>query len=347
VWAARRSRSSLINSLEELYRASWLADERELQVAEAQHEHQVAIHHGRGRRGRFSGCMAGTFRLEDVVGRGAMGEVYKGAHLATGQKVAVKIFHGGGGSIQKAPERFLREGEIARGVVATNVVRVLDVGQMTDGVPYIAMEYLEGEDLAGRLRKSGTLEMEAVVDLVHQVALGLEAVHDAGIVHRDLKPQNIFRSETPRGHIWKILDFGVSKMEAAGMTLTENQVVGTPAYMSPEQARGDDLDARSDIFTLSAVVYRCLTGRSPFAAREVPEVLYKIVYHYPPPPRHFAPTINLDVERVLALGLSKNPVHRFQTIGQLARALGDARKGRLSEGMRVRAEALMKLSGWH
>ena len=109
--------------------------------------------------------------------------------------------------------------------------------------------------------------MEAVVDLVHQVALGLEAVHDAGIVHRDLKPQNIFCSETPRGQIWKILDFGVSKMEAAGMTLTENQVVGTPAYMSPEQARGDDLDARSDIFTLSAVVYRCLTGRSPFAAR--------------------------------------------------------------------------------
>jgi len=291
--------------------------------------------------------MAGTFRLEDVVGRGAMGEVYKGAHLATGQKVAVKIFHGGGASIQKAPERFLREGEIARGVVATNVVRVLDVGQMTDGVPYIAMEYLEGEDLAGSLRKTGTLEMDAVVDLVHQVALGLEAVHEAGIVHRDLKPQNIFRSETPRGHIWKILDFGVSKMEAAGMTLTENQVVGTPAYMSPEQARGDSLDARSDIFTLSAVIYRCLTGRSPFAAREVPEVLYKIVYHYPPPPRHFAPTINIDVERVLALGLSKNPVHRFQTIGQLARALGDARKGRLSEGMRVRAEALMKLSGWH
>src|SRR5262249_15925656 len=147
-----------------------------------------------------------------------------------------------------------------------NLVEVLETGQAPDGSPYIVMELLDGQDLGAILRDQTSLPLSEVVNLVEQVAQGLTVLHQAGVVHRDLKPQNLFRV-LGRPPIWKILDYGVSKVTGEG-TMTENQLVGTPGYMSPEQVEGEHVDLRADVFSLGAVAYRAITGRRPFSGTD-------------------------------------------------------------------------------
>jgi serine/threonine-protein kinase len=221
-------------------------------------------------------------------------------------------------------------------------VRVLDLGQAAGGTPFIAMELLDGQDLGWHLRRRPQMSLEEVVDLTEQVAVGLEAAHAAGIVHRDLKPQNLFLSSG----VWKILDFGVAKLRGSDGTLTKGAVVGTPGYMSPEQARGQEAETRSDLFSLGAVIYRALTGQPPFAGADLPESLFQIVYGMPARPSALVAQLSPDVDAVLAIALAKHADDRFANPSELAQALRAAAAGRLSAALRARAGELIAKLPW-
>jgi serine/threonine-protein kinase len=181
-----------------------------------------------------------------------------------------------------------------------------------------------------------------------EVAAGLTAAHEAGVVHRDLKPQNIFCAEqgAEKRPAWKILDFGVSKLRDANATITHAAVVGTPGYMSPEQAEGRDTDHRADLFALGAVAYRALTGRPPFGGGDLPRVLFEIAYKSPVCPSELLPALPTDVDLVLAIALAKRAEDRFSSAIELARALRDASRGALDPALRARAAGLVEATPW-
>jgi serine/threonine-protein kinase len=210
-------------------------------------------------------------------------------------------------------------------------------------LPYIAMERLNGTDLGTYLRERGRLPIDEVCDMVRQVAAGLEAAHARQVVHRDLKPGNVFRTviEDSLEPIWKVLDFGVSKLSGGlDATLTANELIGTPQYMAPEQARGErDLDARTDIYGLAAIAYRALTGEPPFTG-ELPSILQYILERMPHAPSSRA-QLPHDIDLALALGMSKKREDRFTSAAAFASALSQAARGELDEAMRQRARALL------
>ena len=342
LWQSRLSRRATLEAMARSNEAVRVAQTREAQLAEAKDNLDAAIRAGAGKGGRYTGTQAGRFRLEDVVGRGAMGEVYA-ARSDAGERAAVKLLHVGKLEEPELVGRFLREAEVARRVRGPNLVELLEVGNAHDGSPYIAMELLQGSDLATLLRDRPSLSLAETVTLVEDVARGLDVLHAAGVVHRDLKPANLFLAEgaAPR---WKILDYGVSKLRES--TMTEDQVVGTPGYMSPEQAQGGTVDGRSDLFALGAVAYRVLTGRRPFTGTGTPQLLYQVVYAQPVRPREVAAEIPRDVELVLAIALAKVPKARFPTSASFALAMRAAAKSRLDEKMRAHAEKLLRASPW-
>jgi serine/threonine protein kinase len=221
-------------------------------------------------------------------------------------------------------------------------VRVLEVGTTTGEVPFLAMERLRGFDLAHQLRRQRRLQLAPAVVLVHHIAAGLEAARTAGIVHRDLKPHNVFFAQS--SETWKILDFGVSKMGGTG-TLTRGHVIGTPAYMAPEQAKGENVDHRADVYSLAAILYRAVTGHPAFASKDVPTTLYDVVYRVPTQPSILSPVPG-DVDRVLALGLAKQPADRFTTALELAEWLALAIADQLTPEQRRRADELIAKHPW-
>jgi serine/threonine-protein kinase len=207
------------------------------------------------------------------------------------------------------------------------------------------MELLAGTDLASLLRRRRRLPGREVIDLLRQIGRGLDAAHRLGVVHRDLKPQNLFLADTAEGQVWKLLDFGVSRLVGADSSLTRGQAVGTPSYMSPEQARGRDVDHRADLFALGVVAYRALTGRPPFSGREVPQILYSVVHAMPPRPSEVA-DLSPAVDDVLAVAMAKRPADRFDTAAELAEALEAALAGRVALALQARADRLTLRWPW-
>ena len=343
LWQARLGRRATMEAIERSNEAIRLARTREAQLEEAKENLDAAIRAGAGKSGRYTGTLAGRFRLEHIVGRGAMGEVYSARTEGSEDRAAVKLLHIGKLEEPELVSRFLREAEVARRVRGPNLVNVLEVGNAHDGSPYIAMELLEGGDLATLLRGKTSLSLAEVVTLVDDVARGLEVLHAAGVVHRDLKPANLFLSQGPPP-AWKILDYGVSKLRES--TMTEDQVVGTPGYMSPEQAQGGKVDGRSDIFALGAVAYRTLTGRRPFTGTGTPQLLYQVVYAQPVRPREIAASLPRDIELVLAIALAKRPEARFPTSIAFATAMRLASQNALDQKMRVHGERIVRASPW-
>lgn len=315
----RASRRALAEAVARSHEMARVVRTREAQLEEVRENLNVALR--RGAAGRMTGRSVGGYRLGDIIGRGAMGEVYVASLEAGGRAAAIKVL--------LAPEdddvaqRFVREAEIALKVRGPNLVDVFGVGRFDDGPLYIAMELLEGRDLAAILRERQTLSLGEVVDLVDAIARGLEVLHAAGVIHRDLKPQNIFLSSRDERSEWKVLDYGVSKLLGAG-TLTRGEIVGTPAFMAPEQAVGDEVDRRSDVFSLAAVAYRALTGRRPFGGTEMPQILFQLVHGKPTPAREVDPSISREVEAVLMSALSRAPDDRYATAQELATALRGA-----------------------
>jgi predicted Ser/Thr protein kinase len=247
----------------------------------------------------------GRYEIIDRIGRGSMGTVYSARDTNMDRRVAVKVMMA---DVEDDPElrsRFFREAKAAGSLLHPNIVTVFDIGE-DGGRPFIVMELLEGENLATLVAKNAELDLEVKVDLLIQLCEGLSAAHARGVCHRDVKPANLFIT---RDGTLKILDFGIARIAASTLTAT-GLMVGTPEFMSPEQARGAEIDQRSDLFAVGAVAYFLLTGRAPFAARDLPAVLRKVESEAPAPiPEAQAPAA---LSKILNRALEKRSADRYQ-----------------------------------
>jgi len=336
---ARGTRKTSLHAIEELQKATRLAAQRDAQVSELRHELDRALQIGGP--GRFSGKVVGAWELGAVLGRGSMGEVYEATHVDTGAEGAVKLLRRELLGEAYHVERFFREVRSAGAIDSPHVVRVLDASKADEPLPYLVMERLRGQTL-GEILRGGPLPATELATLVAQVASVLERVRAAGVVHRDLKPHNLFRTDDGT---WKVLDFGVALLADSSGTLTQGAVIGTPAYMAPEQAKGELVDHRADVYALGAVIYRCLTGRVPFAAKDTPALLYAVVHVMPLRPSALA-QISPQLEAFLALALAKPREARFQTAAELAAAFAAALADALPASLGARAAALARQHAW-
>jgi len=340
---AKRDNVRVVEALEKAVRD---ASRREVLLREAREELERAA--GLGGAGRFTDQELGSYRLGAVIGRGGMGEVYEASHLATGEEAAVKLMRRDVLGDRALVQRFEREAQIVAEIHSAHVVKVLEVGGLEAPLPYIAMERLRGVDLASRLRDEGRLSVHDLVTLAREVGDGLAAAHARDVVHRDLKPHNLFQASYPNGTTrWKVLDFGVSKLVgSAESTLTVGQLVGTPSYMAPEQARpGTPIDHRADLYSLSVILYRALTGAAPFTRGDVAQVVRAVLEDMPQDPSELR-TIEIDLALVLRIGLAKEPDDRFESAEELAAAFALAAKGKLGSAYRDKARALLQGHPW-
>ena len=345
---SRVSHSALVKAVTQAVTAQRLAGEREGQLFEAERDLEAVLHAGAGLKGRYSGFAAGAYTLGAVIGRGAMGEVYSARDTDTGERAAVKLIHFDVIGDQLHRQRFLREGEIGANLNVPNIVRVFSSGQVTAEVPYIAMELLSGDDLRALLRKERRLNLSQCTDLCLQVGAGLDAAHRAGIVHRDIKPQNLFLHQDPSSldGVWKVLDFGVSMLIGAGGTLTQGAIVGTPAYMAPEQARSNQVDHRCDIYGLGAVLYRAVTGVAPFWGATPARILYDVEYRMPERPSQLVPSLPRELDSVLGIALAKSREDRFDSTKELSEAFSAAVTRNLGQHWEDRASAILGRHPW-
>ncbi len=300
-----------------------------------------------GGPGRYSDQVIGSFRLGMILGRGGMGDVYAAEHVSTKEAAAVKLLHAHVLADPDHIRRFLREVRIVASLDEPHIVRVLEVPRADSGLPYLAMEHLRGESLAQLLERGPVMRGPDVVSMVRQVGRGLAAAHAAGIIHRDLKPHNLLLAQAPHGHLWKILDFGVCKLTDHNGSLTNGNLVGTPAYMAPEQARGEEVDHRADIYSLAVIAYRALTGHPPFGGTGggAAAVIAEVVYRLPPRPSELRP-LHPDVDAVFRIALAKQRSERFGSAAALAEALEAALAGELTEALRRRAGELERRRPW-
>jgi eukaryotic-like serine/threonine-protein kinase len=266
--------------------------------------------------------VAGKYRIVEEAGAGGMGIVYKAEDLKLKRPVALKFLPP---HLMDAPElkaRFMVEAQAAAALSHPNICTIYEVGESEDR-PYLAMEYVEGETLRDRVRK-GPLEPVEAIGLVDQVAAGLEEAHGKGILHRDVKSANIM--VTPRGRA-KVLDFGLAKLRGESFLTKSQTTLGTVAYMSPEQARGERLDRRTDVWSLGVVLYEVLSGRVPFRGDYEPTVIYAILHKEPEPLTALRPDLAPELDHVVGQALAKNRAHRYQTMEELREDLAAVAEG--------------------
>jgi eukaryotic-like serine/threonine-protein kinase len=290
--------------------------------------------------------LAGKYRVERVLGAGGMGVVVVAMHLELEQRVAVKFLLPNALENPEATARFMREARAAARIKSEHVARVIDVGRLESGAPYIVMEFLRGSDL-GAVLQHGALQMEEAVDYVLQACEAMAEAHAAGIVHRDLKPANLFLTQRADGSpIVKVLDFGISKVRSpdvidASLTKTST-LMGSPLYMSPEQLRSArNVDHRADIWSLGIILFELLTCRLPFAGETLPQLIASILSDPPEPLRARHPEFSPELENVLAKALEKDLDRRYRSIGEFALALAPLAPRR----SRDTAERIFRLSG--
>jgi hypothetical protein len=260
--------------------------------------------------------LIGRYRIVDRIGKGAMGVVYRARDEQLGRTVAVKVLMTDFAEEPDVRARFYREAQSAGRLLHRNIITIFDLGD-DRGRAYIVMELLSGATLTDYMARPEAADLESKIDLMAQVCDGLGAAHAAGIIHRDIKPGNLYVLND--GGL-KILDFGVARLVTSSMTV-RGHIIGTPSYMSPEQATGRDIDHRSDIFSAGGVFYWMLSGRKPFAATDLPSVLRKVQLEDPPPLRdQEAPAA---LARIVFRALAKDPGLRYQRISDM---LGDLQR---------------------
>jgi serine/threonine protein kinase len=275
--------------------------------------------------------LGGEYQVLEKIGTGGMGSVYKASQPAMNRMVAIKILHPKLANRKDLTSRFRREARAMSQLSHPNTVKVFVYGEMEDdGSLYIVMEMLEGRNLNQTVRKDGPIPSDRAIPILIQVCGALQEAHDLGIVHRDLKPENIFLSRQGGINDYpKVLDFGLAKvterqMQPGSIILTqEGMVFGTPEFMSPEQAQGKTLDARSDIYSLAVILYEVLTGKLPFTAKTPMEYIQKHVTEpiIPLSERVADKQFPKELDVVMARALSKKPEHRYQTAAEFAEAL--------------------------
>ncbi len=270
----------------------------------------------------------GSCKIENRVADGAMGRVYA-ARRSDGTKVALKVLHDNVARDHVSVERFKREFETARDLDSPYVVRVYEYGETGDGSYYLAMEFLEGEELGALLRRESRVAKARLVRIIAQICLGLEDAHSFGVIHRDLKPDNLFLCKTANGDDVRILDFGSVKLQMeTGPKLTAfGTTLGSPYYMSPEQAMGKaNVDNRTDLFALGAIIYEALAGKTPYEGASVAQILMKIVNEVPAPIASLDATLPDAFSEALEASMAKDKEHRqrsgVELAGSLLRALG-------------------------
>lgn len=274
--------------------------------------------------------IAEKYRVEGIIGVGGMGVILGARHLQLGQLVAIKVLTVGSDARDDSVERFLREGRAAAALSSDHVVRIYDVGQLPSGVPFMVMERLRGQDLASVLNDLGPQSIDDSVEFIAQAASAIAEAHEVGIVHRDLKPSNLFLTRRSDGTACvKVLDFGISKqltdLEAPTLrhALTSTrQVMGSPAYMSPEQVRdAKTVDHRTDIWALGTTLYELLTHCVAFDADTLPAVCAAIVADPPVPLRSRRPEVPEALEKIVLQCLEKSPANRYPSARALLNAL--------------------------
>ncbi|MBV9946482.1 MAG: protein kinase, partial [Myxococcales bacterium] len=275
-------------------------------------------------------ALPGGYLILELVGIGGMGRVYRAEQTNLGRTVAVKIIHPHLVGEENAAARFITEARAASRLNHPNSVGIIDFGKSPDGQLYLVMEFLRGRDLARVTYEDGPLAFRRIVDVLRQTLAALAEAHSQNIVHRDLKPENIVLEPVRSGGDFvKVVDFGLAKMraETAAPGITSPGIVcGTPEYMSPEQARGDPLDARSDLYAVGVILYQLLTGRLPFEAESPTQVVLAHLTQPPKDPRQVAPERNIPAPlvEVVLKALEKDARDRYQDSDEYAAALADA-----------------------
>ena len=296
------------------------------------------------------GTTVGNYHLHQILGRGGMGTVYCGEHVYIAKKVAVKVLHPQFAKYEDAVKRFLREARAASSINHPNIVDVTDFGPMPDGGVYFVMEYLQGTSLEDLIDRRGALPLHRALNVANQMALALAAAHDKGIIHRDLKPDNVMLIRKPGRRdlvkvvtddaggksttrivvekedeydFVKILDFGIAKVltpeDSPPSQTLAGAVFGTPEYMSPEAARGNEVDHRADIYSCGVILYDMLCGRPPFEAEAAAEVLAMHINQEPPRPRDVSPynEITEGAEKLILRAMAKDPDRRYQNLDEM------------------------------
>jgi eukaryotic-like serine/threonine-protein kinase len=280
-----------------------------------------------------AGLVAGKYQVLGLIGRGGMGSVWEGRHSSLGTSVAIKFIDPEYVESAEACARFVTEARAAATIQSKHAIQILDHGVTDDGRPYMVMELLVGEPLDKRIERLGTLPLRETARIIGHVCRALQRAHDAGIIHRDLKPENIFlvRSPDDDDEIAKVLDFGIAKIKAPpgeeglSSSTKTGAVLGTPYYMSPEQARGlRNIDHRSDLWSLGVIAHKCVTGVLPFEGESVGDLLVKICTAPVPTPSVTVPGLPPSFDAWFLRALEREPSRRFARASELAEALAFA-----------------------
>jgi serine/threonine-protein kinase len=282
----------------------------------------------------------GRYEIIDELGHGAMGSVYRAKDPAMDRIVAVKTILPGALAGEQSSEyrqRFFREARAAGALSHPGIVSVFDVGEH-EGVPFLVMEFIPGRTLSDAIKRGERSSLERVCEIGQQIAEALGHAHRKGVIHRDIKPANILlaKNEADGTERAKITDFGVAKL-AAGEITTTGQLLGTPAFMPPEQFTGAPIDGRADLFSLGVLLYWMASGEQPFPGETMSAVSYKIVHTEPVPPAKLNPAIPAALESLILKCLAKNPADRFQTGEELAQALAQLRAGAKTSSLQATA----------
>jgi serine/threonine-protein kinase len=273
---------------------------------------------------RAGDVIAGRFKVERVLGKGGMGVVVAAVHLELERLVALKFLLPEAASHPEFVLRFSREAKAAAKIRSEHSVKVIDVGALPSGLPYMVMEYLDGEDLKQVVTRLGTLGVETATGYVLQACEALAEAHHLGIVHRDLKPANLFLSRASTGEpLIKVLDFGISKTAQSDVQLTQDAtLMGSPNYISPEQlTSAKSVDPRSDIWSLGVILYELLSGVKPFQSGSMSEFVMTILQRPHKPVRDYRPEVPEELAAVIDRCLEKEPQRRFASVAELAQAL--------------------------